>query len=332
MEVINPHSDPEKDWFHRHKLFLATLVIVICGAGLLFQWKLNYFRARVNTDFPAHNAAATIVPSDWKTYANTEYGFEFKYLGKIVKTSSDYTRIQNYGATGLPEKASESGLNGSEFYLEINTFDSSNCEGLENATDKTVNGNKVAIGFGPYGGDVGGERKTLCINGNQGKDIFISITTTPDNTNFADQILSTFEFTGVDSVSGDSFVPPYKVGDTVKGMKVVSVDKYFPDKPSSAGNFVIIFKGEATISGNYYRKENVPGCGLVFFADAASKDKLPPNQAAGLCFNNQGLDAWEIFTQSEGTATILIDDYEISACDCDGGRKGMTLLKVINQS
>jgi hypothetical protein len=54
MDSLDNDSQINKDWFHRHKLFLATLVIVICGAGLLFQWKLNHYRARVNTNFPVH--------------------------------------------------------------------------------------------------------------------------------------------------------------------------------------------------------------------------------------------------------------------------------------
>lgn len=126
----------------------------------------------------------------WKTYINTQYGFKFKYPSdEVIEDRNGYIRAQNYSSDD-----DSPGLKKGEYYLE-HTISNYDCvEGLENMETKNVNGHDVIFGFGPYGGDMGGDRKTLCAKNYKNINIQISVTFHPDSLVLADQILSTFKF------------------------------------------------------------------------------------------------------------------------------------------
>ncbi len=73
METQTQNQNPiDKDWFHRHKMFFATIVIVICGAGLIFNWQIDQRRKNWDlSDFPAHQNESVK-----NIYTNSKYGFE----------------------------------------------------------------------------------------------------------------------------------------------------------------------------------------------------------------------------------------------------------------
>ncbi len=70
-------ADSHKSFFMRH-LLAEVLGVVAAGAILAggYFYYVSTTEAIPHTEIPVHKE------QEWKTYANTEYGFEFKYLSK----------------------------------------------------------------------------------------------------------------------------------------------------------------------------------------------------------------------------------------------------------
>jgi hypothetical protein len=75
IELNSESSKVNKDWFMRHLWFFIAITAVIVGAGIVVQVKIAYWRNNLRFDLPVHRE----LTAGWKTYTNTEYGFEFKY-------------------------------------------------------------------------------------------------------------------------------------------------------------------------------------------------------------------------------------------------------------
>jgi hypothetical protein len=61
------------------KVFIVVLIIIVLITvviGGIFIWQYSVLQNNPTNSLPALNQQAT---EDWKTYTNTEYGFEFKY-------------------------------------------------------------------------------------------------------------------------------------------------------------------------------------------------------------------------------------------------------------
>jgi len=105
------------------------------------------------------------------------------------------------------------------------------------------------------------------------------------------------------------------VGDTVAGMKVVSIQPAIESLPLSKDNFQVQFQGKAIISGKYHYQDTA-AFGPYLWVDQltpGSEEKLPKLRGEGstsFCFSNMD-DAQQIFgpVGSEGKTKVQISDY-----------------------
>src|SRR5437868_3471396 len=99
---LNPLKQPIKEsWLTRHFLpaifILAILAAISAG---IYYWQTTSSLPPINFS-PIHHVVPTLrsgqsdVPSDWKTYTNSEYGFEFKYPSNldVSKTPTGVVQI-----------------------------------------------------------------------------------------------------------------------------------------------------------------------------------------------------------------------------------------------
>jgi len=157
-----------------------------------------------------------------------------------------------------------------------------------------------------------------------------------NNTEIFDQILSTFKF--IEPEFASWFSLPFKVGDYIGTMKVLSIEPFFSDRNDKIHdeNLRVKFDGEATISGTYsVNYDPGPGCIYSFIVDKESENKVPRlghENYLYFCFNNKSMPlVKEVFSQEgRGKATIVIDDYEMVGCGCEASDSA-TLVRVISK-
>ncbi|HYC79756.1 MAG TPA: hypothetical protein VEC17_01895 [Candidatus Binatia bacterium] len=137
------------------------------------------------------------------------------------------------------------------------------------------------------------------------------------------------------STSSKSFLDDLKVGQTLGAMKIVSIGpfKNVAGATINEDNYRIKFEGQVEITGNYFvENKEGPGCGLYFYGlDMKSSIEMPTvrdNRQIYFCFKKDGLIADNFFSYKNGTATIVISDYELIRCGCEGNSSA-TLVKVI---
>ena len=131
---------------------------------------------------------ATPAASEWKTYSNSQYGFEIQYLGTLEEDQG-YIRMQNYAADD-----SVYGLEPGEYYLEIGPSDTSCQDRMTEIKVSKIGDMTMYHGYGEEGGDAGGIRFVFCANKG---DRWVGGTVTEANLEgtLANQIISTFKFT-----------------------------------------------------------------------------------------------------------------------------------------
>lgn len=118
-----------------------------------------------------------------------------------------------------------------------------------------------------------------------------------------------------------------KVGDRVKGLKVISV------KPLMNGGREVKFEGQLTLTGKYSFSDF--GSQYIFDnLDATSKEKLPNlGYDPWFFFSNQDTAAKEFGPQeNSGNATITIENYTMAMIpDTDAGGNFATLVQVLKK-
>ncbi|MEK7544942.1 MAG: hypothetical protein AAB551_02310, partial [Patescibacteria group bacterium] len=117
-----------------------------------------------------------------------------------------------------------------------------------------------------------------------------------------------------------------KVGDIVKGLKVISV------KPLLNSGREIKFEGQLTLTGKYSFSD-FGGEYILSDLDAESTAKLPDEAFNWFYFSNQGLAEKEFGPQeNSGTTTIVIDNFTMAMVpDSDAGGNFATLIKVLKK-
>jgi hypothetical protein len=93
-----PQLEPKKNWFLRHEVLYSVIcfLILVVIVGSAFWWQeirkteLSGQQA-VNSNQEIQNSI-----SDWKTYTNSEYGFEFKYPNDwiVSETNGTYPSLE----------------------------------------------------------------------------------------------------------------------------------------------------------------------------------------------------------------------------------------------
>ena len=108
--------------------------------------------------------------SEWQTYANQEHGFSVRYPAgtRLIEERGTYIRLQNYEADDIPS------LEPGQFYLEVHVPQTPEREGFDSCKESVVEAREVKVGgftayrgYGEGGGDPGGERFMLCIDGGE---------------------------------------------------------------------------------------------------------------------------------------------------------------------
>ncbi len=127
-----------------------------------------------------------------------------------------------------------------------------------------------------------------------------------------------------------------QIGETIGDMTVSSI--MFIDTAPENFQAIISFTGETTVSGQYIHYENheILGNNVIFVVDEESLSVLPQleqdERYIWFSFSNQS-EAKELFGEpgSKGTATIVIDNYQINfAKDYDYGNLA-TLVEVVEK-
>lgn len=147
------------------------------------------------------SATSQIDTSGWKTYTNSQYGFEFKYPANKFTTPENQDgniRIQNYD----PNVDSLKGLGNGEYYIETWLIDESkgnkinqDCtKQFEEIDKETTNpGAKFIYGYPNQGGDPGGTRYAVCVDKAK-TQIFVQVTENSNNLNIAKNIINSLSF------------------------------------------------------------------------------------------------------------------------------------------
>lgn len=178
---------------------IFLIVILLSALGYL-----NYIK-RSTTDIQQNQSMhkSEVTPyntTDWKTYKNTMYGFEFQYPSTSTiepDSNNEYIRLQNYNATD-----DQQGLNPGEYYLEIFISDrklgntsSESCETLIiNPVEINLGNTTGTKGLGQSGGDAGGKRFALCTKQNE-VQFYLQGTQNDEQGALVHTIFDSFKFT-----------------------------------------------------------------------------------------------------------------------------------------
>lgn len=79
------NTPPPKNWFSRHH-FLGygfLVLVLVVAVGLIYWWQYGQTPSQSDNSYVPPISDQTDETADWKTYTNTQYGFELKYPGNI---------------------------------------------------------------------------------------------------------------------------------------------------------------------------------------------------------------------------------------------------------
>ena len=195
-------------------IILVVMVVILLGTVGYFAFVKKFAPvAQQPTPTPTQTTNPTKTPvsttptqknetTDWKTYKNGQYGFEFKYPpNSTVEPRQDLNdqeiRLQNYIATDNP-----TGLAPGEYYLEISIFDQKlGHKSSQSCKQSVVSPQKVELGvvtgyrgYGEEGGDAGGIRFALCAE-RPGVYFYIQGTENDAKAPLVNPIFDSFKFT-----------------------------------------------------------------------------------------------------------------------------------------
>lgn len=133
----------------------------------------------------------------WETYTSEKYGFSVQHPPETtIKETDGYIRLQNY----VPDD-DYMGLEPGHYYLEIhipikNPKDEgfASCKDLVEAREVQISGLTGYRGYGEAGGDSGGQRFALCLEGS-GKFFLVIATERHEDGPIANAILDSFVLT-----------------------------------------------------------------------------------------------------------------------------------------
>jgi hypothetical protein len=330
MNPLPPSNDiqplpTEKNWFLRHLIVSEFIGLAIIVLGVTGYYYYQATHPKLTVPVPVHHAQ-TDATANWKTYTNSQYGFEFKYPSNLKVDECDPSFIYLNG--NCDSDAPYSGLIQIEDPKSI-TID-------KNAEFKTINlggiqakqysGQVSSVGPGPE-------------DGANSEGIFFSkdnktwhlefIADTSGNFPGMDQILSTFKFTEKDPLSS------IKVGDKFGDMTVQSIKTSEQSLPLSLGNAEIVFTGQTRLVGTYERYTDSFYGDAVCFTVNSEVTPLPlykETQKRGFfCFDDTADADKQLITDKikKGSASIIIDEYKATFCDSCDAYDNAHLVKII---
>lgn len=262
-------------------IFLIVLVAIFFTSTLVLI-KLNYLKPQ-----PTTISTTSIIPtvsvdplSDWKTYENKEYGFEFKYPSNYqIKIIGDGINLQKNNTRALLYISKFDNPNS----LEINQwFENQPKQDIQAIKDthtmtKIVVGGHVGLKFIKKQSEIG-YKDFIIIIGNGTSVYYLNFGPLEDEVNISNQILSTFKFTNT-------------ISDPTLGWKnfgSMSYDisfKYPQDWSVETENMTIFLKSPKTITALSNKNNTWTRVGDLIISSLTQKT-LPNNQ------NNLPLSSW----------------------------------------
>ena len=335
---INPTPPPQLPHKHLHPAVWIGILVAVATVVGYAVWA-NSVKDQVAEQNNTNQTASPNVLSDWKTYRNEEYGYEFKYPATMTElelnvdspsiTFGDLEYCKN--ADGICAAPS----------IRITVHE--NKEGM--TTDTWFNHNSSRNNWGKVRvKNIAGQSAIVANHANTDSFETIYIVGNEAKTRIFEISLAGLEF------DQDKFLPMFKfidslvdfekikAGDTFGEMVVVSTESVRENinLPISE-NIVIRFEGAVEIKGKYvYYGEDSFGGSRVCFSDldAQSASKMPQLKRGGInqfCFENDQY-AMELFAPegSSGTATIVIDNYTLIYYPSEGWNTAK-LIRVVTE-
>jgi hypothetical protein len=93
--ILQPDSN-EPNWFSSHRALVSIVLVLVLAGAAAVVWFQNSEPAIDTTPIVHKENTDSVVTSDWKTYTNAQYGYEFRYPSQqgAVCSTEDSSRVQ----------------------------------------------------------------------------------------------------------------------------------------------------------------------------------------------------------------------------------------------
>ena len=145
MQIENQNPIPPNHPVLNHKVLYTVLgvLLLVLIAGSYFWWQ-EIKKSEISQEAPTLRSEQSDVPSDWKTYTNTDYGFEFKYPSYFIISSDDKTiifDIDEFSGLEISTENNLSNLNLTQWLTSSEQYNS------KDEIDKILNESEVGFSF-----------------------------------------------------------------------------------------------------------------------------------------------------------------------------------------